>query len=746
MFNFIKKGCEYMFKKSLCLMLVASMLLFGAGCGKQRQSNTNEYKDDIQLERIGSDVVAENGSYQLIWDDDCACAMLYDISTGNVYSTTPYDYYSAYDLDGDIASYMYNPITITYYDDESNNLHELSGYSDVVTTGNFGSEKLKNGVAVIYNFADAGISFEVDYTLNDDGISITVPTDKICEGDNMLVEISLAPYFASALNDSDSYIVVPTGSGAVIPVEKLSKGEGYSETIYGEDYAEPVTMEKYTLDQSYLPIFGIKNNDVGILGIFESGAESGRVNAYVGDTDIGYSNVYPSFRIRGKEEIIYTTTGNNDIVTTRYSNTITCEENLTVRYILLKDDPTYTGMANTYKSYLMENGLSNKGYNQVNLSVDILGSTRVKESFIGIPYTRNETATTFEQAGKIVTDLYNQVNGNNMLVTLTGFENGGTGNLTVGGGFKVSSITGGKKGLNALKELINGKNITLSLNYELISYQKSGSGFSAFSDSAFRASKLKIKYYKYNQTTKIENDDDTGWFVLRRDKLKSAGDKAILSAINYDLDNISFGSLSQKAYSDYRTDDYSAKAKMGDDVTYIMEKATKNGLNVVSKSANLYAALASKYLTECPLYTSAYNSLGYSIPLYEMVFRGYKPMTGESINLASDTKDAYLKTIAYGCGLQFTLCNSVPQSSRYDETTAYISSQYSLWAEDIAVMIGETEDYFNAIADSTIENYTLADGVSCTEFSNGTVVYVNFNDTPADTPIGSVEANSFIFE
>ena len=64
---------------------------------------------------------------------------------------------------------------------------------------------------------------------------------------------------AAAQNSDDSYLFVPSGSGALIKAENRAQAAKYSEPVYGED---PVSVSY--ADTTYnegirLPLFGVKD-------------------------------------------------------------------------------------------------------------------------------------------------------------------------------------------------------------------------------------------------------------------------------------------------------------------------------------------------------------------------------------------------------------------------------------------------------------------------------------------------------
>lgn len=748
----------FMFKRrtvSLCLALLLLLPMVLTGCSseiaKVTLSYTGEFDPSVRYYGANGDgIIAENDSFQLLWDDGAQCALLFDKVNNKWYGSTPYQYYwnqmSHADYD------LYNPIKVSYIktDEETNvsNIAYLDASLDAVYDGNVVSEPIENGVRITYYFTDVEIAVSLDLTLTANGLKASIPVDRIQENKNRVFEVSVLPYMASATLDTDSYLMVPSGGGALIDAKTLASSEIYSEPIYGSDLAEPVTMLKHSYDQAYLPVFGAKDGDNGMLGVITEGASCALVNATTGDGEIGYSAAYASFRIRGEEEILYDNAqSQQENVATAYSEEITNCKTLSVEYMPLAGDVTYTGMANRYRQYLQSLGyLQNRADSTPALSVNFLGATQTQKSFFGIPYKSDTKTTTLKQTQAITEELKALVGDDQLLVTLLGYGKGGLANTTVGGGFKLSGQVGSKKDWNALRDYAAANNIVLAQDYELVKFQKSGNGFTVNNAASYSLSQLDATLKNYVLSTAVEDDKGDVWYLLSRGRLAEAVEKAVTAAKKQNASAISLGSLSNVSYSDYREEDtYAAKSEMDVAVEEALRQCAENGLTVVANKANAYAALNADYVTEIPMSSSKQSVLSRDIPFYALVFQGYKNLTSVSINTAANIRNTYLQAVATGLTLQFTLCDTLHDSVQFEQDTAYISSRYSAWKDDIAAMVNESADLHKKVGNQAIVQYTVENGVSTTVFENGVTVYVNYNDTAVSSPMGEIPAQSFVY-
>lgn len=733
----------------LCLAVLLLLPMVVTGCAPKVQSTIAPYNEEFGSERYSyfEGAIAENENFQLWWDDGRQCAILWDMQTGIFHSTTPYDYYAAGGSDNYNAENQLNsPLVITYIDADKGNPYEVTAVDGCISRDAITSKPIENGVSVTYSFPNVRLAVTLEYVLCENGLEIRVPMDGLQEDDNRIYEIALAPFMVSATNDSDSYFMVPSGGGALIDVQPLNQPTVYSEAVYGEDPAEPVTMVKRRQHQVALPVFGVKNGDTGMLAIIEGGKESARINAKVGSTDIGYSNAYASFRIRGREEVLYSNMSNNQMSSARYGNSVSDAEYLSVQYIPLREDNTYIGMANQYRAYLQKRGFLTETVGETPaLSVSFLGSTQVSDSFFGLPYKKDFVTTSLAQTQAISEELLALVDGDKMLITLLGYGEGGLASTTVGGGFAASKKVGNKKAWSQLQEFAAKNDIVLAMDYDLVLFNENGNGYRANNVAAHSLSSLKVKERTYVLNTAVENNYGTFWYYLGRSQLAGAMDKAIASAKKLNFGAVSFASLTKTAYGDYRDVRYTEKSHMAQDVQTMLQNCSDNGLKVVATHANDYAALYADYVVETPLYTSKFSSLSQEIPFYSLAFQGYKALTSPSINTAINVDDAYLQAVATGMTLQFTLCDTLHDDIQHEQDTAYISSRYADWKESIADMVQRSKELHAQVGNQPITQYVKADGMSYTCFENGVEVYVNYTDVEMDSPLGTIPANDFVY-
>ena len=371
----------------------------------------------------------------------------------------------------------------------------------------------------------------------------------------------------------------------------------------------------------------------------------------------------------------------------------------------------------------------------------------IDKSFLGVPYKDLVAATTIEKAQEILTELKDKT-GSKISAKLLGFGSTGIEYGSYAGGITLHKNIGSKKQLSALADYSKNNNIDLYYDFDLVRLKNASQGFSTTFDVAY-SSLLKITtVYKYNAASR-SYEEETGYKLLKRELLDKGANKVLKKIKGWNLSGVSLESLSQIAYSDCSTEttEYMTKGNMAKDVNDIFAEFKKT-YKIASEDANAYAAAASNIIYSTPSASAQERIFRYDVPFYQMVFKGYVPMTTESINLASNPKKELLLAVEAGSGLNYTLI-----SNYYNEFIDYhgyyfFGSQYSDISEGIIATANELKDYYAAINGAEIVSHTvLASGLRETVYSNGVKAYVNYTDNSIVTDSGkTVESFGYVWE
>lgn len=736
-------------KRILAFAICIAMVFSLAGCGKQIAWVAEKYDSKAQKEQLNKTVIAENETLSLEWVRKNYSVALIDKQSGKRWEIS-----SSKEGEPTVDEYgipikkhpeLETAIAIEYVNDTSYTLENAYSYIDAVTNGKAKAEVIENGVRVEYYFKTAEIMVPVEYVLRDDSLAITVDPNKIQENDKKIASISITPYWCSTENNAtDSYLFVPSGSGALVNTDERSQsGVIYSAPVYGRD--QVMTMDDYvsTEKQVRLPVYGAKQGDKGTCAIIETASDSANISVKAGSATVGYSSVCANFQVRGYNENF----GNSSMKNQDVYATSMVKTPMTVGfYPLLGEKASYSGMAEIYRNYLQDNGYLKEKVSDVPLSVTIVGGQMVSRSFLGLPYETLLPATTIKQAQEILKEIKENTNVD-ISAKLIGFGDTGLDLASYAGGFKLNSNLGSKKDLASLNTYCKENDIDLYIDFDLIRFKNSSSGFSNMFDVAQNTCLKVTELYEYNVATRSRMTD-TKYYLLSRRYLVDGGEKLLKKIKNWSISGISFETLSQISYSDYsdqKSAKYYSKGNMSKDVIKIMSSA-KEKYKIASTDANVYAALSSDIIYNAPSVSSGENVFSADVPFYQMVFKGYIPMTTESVNLASNEQTQILHSVEAGSGINYVVTSEYDNEFSDSSNYYFFGSKFSDLSDSLYSDINELSNYFDAIKNQGIKSHTiLENGLRLTEFSNGIKVYVNYSENNLSSPLGEVSPNGFIW-
>ncbi len=692
-------------------------------------------------------LIASNSKYELYWKADDCTVDLIETATGNRWGVTARDpdapTVDQFGLPIKFPSKISSLVMVDYVNMQTNVTGTLSTKVEALQDGRIVTEKIDNGFRIYYYFDVVEIRVAVDVVLHDDHVSFSVDPKLMQENDtNKIVGVKVAPFWCFNPNDSkDSYLFYPSGSGTLVSNEtNATTGVGFmcEAPVYGNDYAVPIKDQEGTFKEIRLPVYGSVTGDTGTVAIIEENAESASIGIEAGFTNISVSGVYSNFAIRGSAKNNIKNMDNYGSEALVYAVSPTDKTSTVSFYPLTGDKANYSGMAETYRNYLKKTGQLKENLKEESpLNLTFIGGVMVDQSFLGVPYKDLFAATTLSSAKSILSELSDKTNGK-ISAKLLGFGSSGIENGDYAGGIKIHKNVGSKKDLAALAEYSKQNNIDLYYDFDLVRLKEASSGFSTVFDVAYSPLLKIATAYQYHASSR-SYIEETGYKLLKRELLNKGADKVLKGIKDWGLGGVSLESLSQIAYSDCSTEttEYMVKGFMGRDVTNIFGKFKKN-YKVASEDANAYAAVVSDVIFNTPSSSTQESNFMYDVPFYQMVFKGYIPMSSESINLAFDPDVEILKAVEAGSGLGYTLI-----SDYYNEFIDYrgyefFGSKYSDISDDIISTTNKLEGYYKAIAGAEIATHTLLDsGLRETVFSNGVKAYVNYTDKDIVTEDGT---------
>lgn len=598
-------------------------------------------------------------------------------------------------------------------------------------------------------------SFEivVQVTIDLEGFEIKIIDNSIVEdtsSGSRLSRISLYPHLGTAIDadpvtevDSEGYIVIPDGSGAILEfknevVDTTIFAPTYTKRIYGHDLAKlPFKMPEEE-EKISLPLYGMVKEDIGFAAIVTKGSGQTSINAGLsGVNNDSYNKVFPTFHYVETESVVlgsgWTTYRVNIATRTR------AEIDFTIKYVILtNEDNNYAGIAKAYQNYLInEKDLSVKdNSNDTKVVLDLLGAYDTKKYFLGIPYNAKDTLTTFEQA-EIIVDELRELGITNLDILYSGINKEGLNN-DLENTVNISSKLGGKRGFRNLEERMSDLGINIYPTTNLITTYEYNRAFDQNKYSSRRVTNDLAINFIYDIPTKIPNSelqtsDITGPYVINplyyETMLKDKNDK-------FKYNNLYLQGIGSTLSGSYNKNNELFK----DESLLIHERLLsqidnqKIVLNNPSGEVYSYADL----ITDLPVETTFYTIFDYSVPLVQLVLSGFVDYTSTSINMASDRDVQYkfLKAIETGSNLKYTLSHDSSLKLLNTEFNQYMSTEYTNWLSDI-------EEHTNILNSLNIHNARLVgherikNNVFKSTYSNGVEIITNYSIT-SETVDGTI--------
>lgn len=734
---------------SVCAVALTVALLCGCGGSGVSQKRLSYDKEKLSTD-ISDELIAQNENYRLEINRTSLGVSLTDLKTGKVYGTNPVnsggEQFDEFGMPIKRHPQIESVLFIEYLDTQKNTTSKLISYSAAVQNGRTVLENTDKGVKVEYYFDDAEIMIPITYTLRENGLSVTLDPKGIEEGGNMLISVSVAPFFCSVENtEKNGYLLYPSGSGALIyPKEVSQPGDSYSAEVYGEDASKEKWDKTSTEKSIRLPVYGAKSGDTAAFAIIEKGADSCLLETTVGSTSVGYSAVYATYQLRGYTANI------KELYNNRYYKGLVYSDNMTDApleigfYPLAGENADYSGMAGLYRSYIEKTEGKAENAKAATLNITAVGGTMISKSFLGVPYTTLLATTTLKDAAAMVKEL-EEGGAKVSALALSGFGKTGIDSVKPAGGFGIAGKLGSSKDFTSLKKTCENSDTDLFFDFDAVTFSKSGGGLSSYFDSAVRANRKRAKVYDYNIAL-LGRETDSAYSLTARDKLTYITNKIIKKAGN--LPGIGLSSLSNTAYSDYTDKSsglYYAKSGMTEQVSEIIENVKKSGKKFMSSEANAYAAVKSDVIFNSPARSNAALIFDDDIPFYQMVLRGRTALSSESLNLATDREEELLKAVEGGMGLTYTLTAKYDTKLIDSGVPVFYNSLYSDLKDGIISDSKTLSELYGKIGNSAIKSHKIHDsGLRETVYENGVTVFVNYSSGELNSPAGSVRAHGFL--
>ena len=718
-------------KRIVCCLLVMCMALSGVSAAEPTNGNT-ESSPQKQAEVIqladGFMQVKENAWFSLSVNPNNSNVAITDKQSGGIWYAFPIGVDNESNLPKSTKKSLQSMVNVSYYNKDGN-LVTVGSYAQSVQYNTFEIRKTSSGVKINYFFDEESERFTVpiEIDLKDDFIECQILFDEVLEkGETKICDIELLPNFGAGKQDEDGYVFLPDGSGMIAVFgDAAFRDAQYRETVYGADPSQDLLLSSDNSKETIrMPVYGVKKANNAFLAVIDKGDAASSIYAQSmnGFTTCGTSFVYRENDLTG----IQSKDNGERVITLVDTKRIMTSPSVRF-YFMRNDQANYSGMAQTYRQYLVEKyGLKKRNAEQSSpLTLEIFGGVQKNTSFLGIPISSTVTATTFDQVGTMQQTLKDK-GINNVNLMLYGFTKGGYEDQNVTGP-QFDPKLGGNKGYKNLTSVADASDIYVV--YDLI--RRFDHSWSLFRENQFVKILNGLSVQKhYRQLSNGAWKEAFGsWNYTNVSYMLNTSAKLLKKSKNMST-GIVYARMGEELYNDFNKNSSTDRQRLLEAYTQILNDTVSGGHLTGGESGNIYLLPMVSCLYEIPLSSSGFDMETYSVPFYSMVLHGYVSMASKAVNNGTDAKRLCTKALESGVSLTYrvTSCNS------YDLKDTKLNFLYNsqfdgLMQNGMADAAIEMQTLVNSLQDQCITSQEYQGSLSVTSYENGWKIVANYGDT-----------------
>lgn len=633
-------------------------------------------------------------------------------------------------------------------------LKRITGYMEGggYTAEDYAAEKQLIGITEDMMSLPVGFEVPVEYTLEEDGFSATVLSDRIRENNDtdVLQQVLLLEYFGYCGADEEGYFLVPDGSGALIGINERAD-QSFTQHLYNEDDALAKTEQSELSRNACLPVFGFNQGESAFFAVIEGGSAMASVTANTMGSAHPQNHIFSVFDMRGMD---VTSIGEDRHMEpfNLYAGHIAYEFPK-VRYMVLAgEDSDYAGMANRYRQHLLDTGVLTERLDEgdMPLYLDFSGLLTQDANVLGISYQKKLVLSTLEDIASTVQSLKDE-GITNLHIRLKGYGDAGL-NHAVFDGLDISGKLGSQAELTALAEELSagGGRLYLDADFSYVYTDSLFDGFRAGRDGAKRMDRSVVSLSDFNLVT-LEYDTSMNNRMAVSPSLYRYLAGEFFGSVQSKLKEtvgvlgFSWSTGGVNITSDFsRTVDYDlsmTKDAIAETMAYMAGET--DGL--LTDYGNSYVLPYVSGILNMPLTSSGYHAQTQSVPFYQMTVHGYVDFTGTPDNRAPDREANLLHTAECGASLYYDWITGEDQMMM---ETDYAAQRFSMQADKTIDRAIENYLRYNAVFSSVrsqtiVDHEILAGDITVTTYEDGTRIAVNYGFSPAQVDGQTVDARDF---
>ena len=705
---------------------------------KKKDRENTEYADEYNNWNAKYAVCVNYPGMQGIWDSrDNGTYYIYKDSLGGNAGVSAYDIKFMAD-----AWTNYAHMTQEEYTELC---QELNGYTNPYATG--------------------GCVVPVELTINEDGVfSYKVMVEEIEAGPGFYVNyVYAARWLCTSFSNEEGYLVVPSGSGAII--DNQAADVVMPQALYplgGADNAKSQSAGIPYRENNVLPIYGVVKNGTAITAVVESGVTHTSL-----ETEVNYPIAGNSINRIGVqfETILF-----DQVKVDGFSSNEQQAFQLFPRRIVdglaygllpqgsfeitfrMSDgnNANYSYMASVYRDKLLDKGMNetvDAGEN-IPMMMDIFGCIDKAVLVLGMPFETKYALTRFEEAKEIMEYLKTEAGVEDFDVRYLGWMNGGYFSSSPTK-VKVQRQLGGKDGLVDLISYMDENDYGLYPDVNLVTVYKD-LWFDGFNSNKMTSKRIDFVYAILHGTDLVTGRTLSAWhsrFVISPRYYETIFTKfrSEIDAKIPELKSYAFSESGKTISSDFTLNKYFYRDETSKLVSDFMKNFENDGYKIATETGAEYMLPYVSNVWRLPQSTSKLLIETAQIPLAQMVLHGSVVYCGEAINETQDDQLYVLRCLEMGMVPYIESMYTVDDDLKETTFMDYYSLNYKNWTSSIKYIYSEVNEVMKDLQDKAIVNHEiLANNVRKTTYENGVAVIVNYSKNPYDYNGQTVEARGYV--
>ena len=552
------------------------------------------------------------------------------------------------------------------------------------------------------------LSFSINYSLQKDGLEISITDIVEEEAKNTLSKMAIYPGFGMSHKlTPNGYFLIPDGSGALVDLSVPTHGQSAIQLrTYGNDMGiSTIGRNYYSPEQLSMPMYAIYDNEKALMTTVESGQEYSELNSKVAGMIDDYNCSYFRFIFK---DTTYQYMGISETNRKAVPQKTTNQFNPVLHYHLYDEKLEYYDLAKKYRSYLLDNHLLNEQKNNdISLKLEFLMAEN-KKALFG-KETINMTSTSYIKDK--IKDLLSV--GNDLSVSLRGYSSGG-----YGGSYPYSFPVSSSNEYSSLGKYLSDNGVDLNYTVDVVR-----------SFSKDHGSKLAMNMsQKLISSSDYVNGTNSSFYRLNPGESVSLVKNYSQKIKSSHGQGIDFTSLGFDLFSTYYHEENtrtSSIEKLTDGLKDLEIKANM-------RKPNLYMFPYVKSYLDAPTSSSGYMMESESIPFLSMVLSGYKSFYSSPINLNYLGEKQLLEMIDYNIYPSYLLTEKDTTKLIDSPTSSYIySSVYDVWKEDIINSYNKVINTLKQVSGASFVKRELIDNrVYKNSYDNGKYIVINYSANP----------------